>query len=97
VSHTHRHPCVGSRSERTAVEDGDSPSNTRSTGDNLGWSDLLGMGATTAAAIALGLVVGLLVDHLLNTAPVFLFVGLLVGVAGAVWYLVLKFRTYLSK
>lgn len=69
----------------------------RSEGDNLGWSDLLGMGATTAGAIALGVVVGLLVDHLLDTLPIFLFVGLLAGIAGALWYLILKFRTYLSK
>lgn len=76
---------------------GDDHSDERSGGEGLGWSDLLGMGATTAAAIALGVVAGLLVDHLLDTLPIFLFVGLLLGVVGAVWYLVTKFRTYLSK
>jgi F0F1-type ATP synthase assembly protein I len=65
--------------------------------ENLGWSDLISMGVITAVALAIGMGLGLLVDHVLGTLPVFLFVGLLLGLAGAVWYLVLKFRSYLSK
>jgi F0F1-type ATP synthase assembly protein I len=52
---------------------------------------------TTAGVIAVGVVLGLLVDHLLGTLPIFLFVGLLLGIAGAVSYLVSKFRKYLTK
>ena len=65
-------------------------------GEGLGWGDLASAGITVAGAVAAGVALGWLVDHLLGTLPVFLFLGLLVGVAGAVWYLVLKFRTYLS-
>jgi F0F1-type ATP synthase assembly protein I len=65
--------------------------------DGLGWGDLANAGLTVAVAIAIGVVVGWLLDRLLGTLPVFLFLGLLLSVAGAVWYLVLKFRTYLSK
>lgn len=64
--------------------------------DNLGWSDLLGMGAIVAGALAVGLGLGLLVDHLLGTLPIFVFVGLVLALGGSVWYLVLKFRTYLN-
>lgn len=65
--------------------------------DGLGWGDLATAGLTVAAAIAVGVVVGWLVDRLLGTLPIFLFVGLLLSIAGAVWYLVLKFRAYLTK
>jgi len=93
VIHTHRHRCVVSPSEDQAVHD--DPRESRQ--DGLGWGDLISMGVTTAAVITVGVVVGLLVDHLLNTLPIFLFVGLLLGVAGAVSYLVSKFRMYLTK
>lgn len=65
--------------------------------EGLGWGDLATAGLTVAGAIAIGVVAGWLVDRLLGTLPIFLFVGLLLSVAGAVWYLVLKFRTYLTK
>jgi F0F1-type ATP synthase assembly protein I len=65
--------------------------------DGLGWGDLATAGVTVAVAIAIGVVAGWLLDSLLGTLPVFLFLGLLLSVAGAVWFLVLKFRTYLSK
>ena len=65
--------------------------------DGLGWGDLATAGLTVAGSIAIGVVVGWLVDRLLGTLPIFLFVGLLLSVAGAVWYLVLKFRAYLTK
>jgi F0F1-type ATP synthase assembly protein I len=70
---------------------------TEGRSESLGWSDLIGMGVTTAGVIAVGVVLGLLVDHLLGTMPIFLFVGLLLGIAGAVSYLVSKFRKYLTK
>jgi F0F1-type ATP synthase assembly protein I len=65
--------------------------------DGIGWGELATAGVTVAIAIAAGVVLGWLVDRLLGTLPIFLFLGLLLGVAGAVWYLVLKFRTYLTK
>jgi len=65
--------------------------------EGLGWGDLATAGLTVASVIAIGVVVGWLVDRLLGTLPIFLFVGLLLSVAGAVWYLVLKFRAYLTK
>lgn len=65
--------------------------------DSLGWGDLATAGLTVAITIAAGVVVGWLVDGLLGTLPIFLFLGLLLGVAGAVWFVVLKFRTYLTK
>jgi F0F1-type ATP synthase assembly protein I len=65
--------------------------------EGLGWGNLATAGLTVAGTIAVGVVVGWLVDRLLGTLPIFLFVGLLLSVAGAVWYLVLKFRAYLSE
>ncbi len=65
--------------------------------DGLGWGDLATAGLTIAAAVAVGVGLGWLVDRLLGTLPIFLFLGLLLGVAGAVWYLVKKFRPYLTK
>ena len=64
--------------------------------DSVGWSTLLGMGAAVAGAIVAGLGLGWLVDSLTGTAPVFLLVGLLLGVVGAVCYAILQFRTYLK-
>lgn len=64
--------------------------------EGLGWSSLLGMGISTAAIIAVGFVVGWLVDTALGTSPAFLLVGLAVGIVGAVAYIVVKFRQYLN-
>jgi F0F1-type ATP synthase assembly protein I len=61
----------------------------------LGWSSLLSMGLVTGVVIVLGFGAGLLVDNLANTAPVFLLVGLALGIVGAAAYLVNQFRTYL--
>jgi F0F1-type ATP synthase assembly protein I len=63
---------------------------------SLGWSDLLGMGLVVAAAVAAGIGLGLVVDAVAGTAPVFLLVGLLLGVIGAVGYTVSKFRQHLK-
>ncbi|MCW2497779.1 AtpZ/AtpI family protein [Jatrophihabitans sp.] len=64
--------------------------------EDLGWSDLLNMGVTVAAAIVLGLGAGWLVDSLADTTPIFLFLGLALGIAGAVRYTYLEFRKYLK-
>lgn len=62
----------------------------------LGWSQFLSMGAVTAGVVVVGLVLGLVVDHLLGTLPIFLFVGLAVGLVGAATYNVVTIRTYLK-
>jgi F0F1-type ATP synthase assembly protein I len=57
---------------------------------------LLGIGITTAGVLAAGLALGWLVDALLGTIPIFIFVGLVLGIVGAVSYVVIQFRTYLK-
>jgi F0F1-type ATP synthase assembly protein I len=42
-----------------------------------------------------GLALGWLVDALADTTPIFLLVGLLLGIVGAVSYTVVEFRKYL--
>lgn len=64
--------------------------------DDLGWAALLNMGAIVAVVIVAGLGLGLLADSLAKTSPIFLFVGLGIGIAGAVRYTVLEFRKYLN-
>ncbi|MBN9620541.1 MAG: AtpZ/AtpI family protein [Actinobacteria bacterium] len=65
-------------------------------GQSLGWSDLLGLGIVIAAQLVAGLGLGWLVDDLAGTSPIFLLIGLLLGLAGAVSYTVVKFREYLK-
>ncbi|HEX3931778.1 MAG TPA: AtpZ/AtpI family protein [Nocardioides sp.] len=45
--------------------------------------DLVGLGGVLAAAVVVGLVVGLLVDHAAGTSPVFTLVGIALGIAAA--------------
>jgi ATP synthase protein I len=63
---------------------------------SLDWSALLGMGAVIAAELVAGLGLGWLVDVLAGTAPIFLLIGLLLGIAAAVSYTVVEFRKYLK-
>lgn len=63
---------------------------------SLGWSELLGMGAVIAAELVAGLGLGWLVDTLAGTTPIFLLIGLLLGIAAAVSYTVVEFRKYLK-
>jgi F0F1-type ATP synthase assembly protein I len=62
----------------------------------LGWSELLGMGIVTAAVLVVGLGVGWLIDDLAGTTPIFIMIGLALGIVGAVAYVVMKFRSYLN-
>jgi ATP synthase protein I len=64
--------------------------------ESLGWSELLGMGGVIAAQVAVGLGLGWLVDSLAGTTPIFLLIGLLLGIAGAISYTVIEFRKYLK-
>jgi F0F1-type ATP synthase assembly protein I len=61
-----------------------------------GWTELLGMGAVIATLLVVGLALGWLVDTLLNTVPIFILVGLVLGMAGAASYLHVTFRKYLQ-
>ena len=61
-----------------------------------GWSTLLGMGVVIAAELVAGLTVGFLIDKAAGTTPIFLLVGLLLGIIGAVSYTVVEFRKYLK-
>jgi ATP synthase protein I len=63
---------------------------------SIGWSTLLGMGVVIAAELVAGLGLGWLVDSLAGTAPIFLLIGLLLGIAAAVSYTVVEFRKYLN-
>jgi len=63
---------------------------------SLGFSTLLGMGAVVAAQLVVFLALGLVVDSLAGTSPVFLLVGVFVGVVAAIGYTVMKFRQYLK-
>ena len=55
----------------------------------------LGMGLSAAACVGVGLVLGLLVDSAAGTAPVFLLVGLALGLAAAAFSVIKQIRTYL--
>jgi F0F1-type ATP synthase assembly protein I len=63
---------------------------------SLGWPELLGMGAVIAAELVAGLGLGWLVDSLADTSPIFLLIGLLLGITAAISYTVVEFRKYLK-
>ncbi len=65
-------------------------------GEGAGWQDLLVMGIASGLMVAAGLVIGWLLDSGLDTSPIFVFVGLVLGLAGAAFYTYFKFRTYLK-
>ena len=60
-----------------------------------GWAELLGMGGIVAAQVAVGCVLGLLIDRAAGTSPIFLLVGLALGLIGGVCYTIAQFRKYL--
>jgi F0F1-type ATP synthase assembly protein I len=55
----------------------------------------LGMGLSAAVCVGACLALGVWVDSLLHTAPAFLLVGLVVGLAAATLGIVKQIRTYL--
>jgi F0F1-type ATP synthase assembly protein I len=57
--------------------------------------EFLTLGLTAAVALAIGVVVGLLVDGWLGTSPVFTLVGLVLGVAASVSVTVTRVRRLL--
>jgi F0F1-type ATP synthase assembly protein I len=54
------------------------------------------MGMAIAAQLVVGLALGWLIDHLASTSPIFLLVGLFLGIAAAIRYTVVEFRKYLK-
>lgn len=61
--------------------------NEPSAGSGLRGRDLLGLGGFLVAAVVGGLVIGLLVDQAAGTGPVFVLLGILLGiVAGGVGF-----------
>jgi F0F1-type ATP synthase assembly protein I len=63
---------------------------------SLDWSTLLGMGAVIAAVLVAGLGHGWLGDTLADTTPIYLHLGLLLGIAAPVSYTVVEIRKYLK-
>jgi F0F1-type ATP synthase assembly protein I len=63
---------------------------------DLNWSSLLGIGAVVAGVLVAGLAVGWWVDELLNTSPIFVLVGIALGIAGGIWHTVVRLRSYLK-
>ena len=63
--------------------------------DSLGLSDLLGMGGVSAVLLGIGIAAGWWLDRLLDTSPVMVVVGIALGVAGGVCYIVVQIRTVL--
>jgi F0F1-type ATP synthase assembly protein I len=59
-------------------------------------SDLLGMGATTAAFLLVGLGLGWLVDEAFHSIPVFILIGLALGVLGASGYVYVQFKKFMK-
>jgi F0F1-type ATP synthase assembly protein I len=62
----------------------------------LNWSSLLGIGAVVAGVLVAGLAVGWWVDGLLDTSPIFVLVGIALGIAGGIWHTVVRLRSYLK-
>lgn len=59
-------------------------------------STLLGLGVATAAFLVVGLGLGWLADELLDSLPVFVFVGLALGIAGASAYVYAQFKKFMK-
>ena len=57
--------------------------------------ELLGLALLLAAAVVVPLVLGLVIDSAAHSAPIFFFIGLLVGVIAAVATVYTRFKRYL--
>jgi len=60
------------------------------------WQTLLGMGAVNAALLAIGIALGWLVDAAFNTVPIFILVGVGLGIVGDIAYTTAQFRQFLK-
>ena len=61
----------------------DDGGNEPSTGSGLRGRDLIGLGGFLIAAVVGGMVLGLIVDQLVGTTPLFVLVGIFLGIAAA--------------
>ena len=59
-------------------------------------STLLGLGVTTAAFLLVGLGLGWLADAVLDSLPVFVLIGLALGVVGASGYVYAQFKKFMK-
>ena len=57
---------------------------------------LIGMGSSIVGFVVLGLVFGWWADNAFDTTPVFILIGLALGVLGAIVSSVMQFRTYMK-
>ena len=64
--------------------------------DGPALSTLLGLGVATAAFLVVGLGLGWLVDAMLDSLPVFVFIGLALGIAGASAYVYAQFKKFMK-
>jgi hypothetical protein len=60
------------------------------------WQTLLGMGAVNAALLVVGMGLGWLVDTMLNTVPIFILVGVALGIVADITYTTVQFRQFLK-
>jgi F0F1-type ATP synthase assembly protein I len=65
-------------------------------GPALNWSSLLGIGGVAAGVLVAGIALGWWVDGLLHTSPIFVLVGVALGIAGGISHTVVQFRRYLK-
>jgi F0F1-type ATP synthase assembly protein I len=73
-----------------------SPAGDRGTGgQGPSGMELLGLAVLLAAVFVVPLIVGLVIDGAAHTTPVFLLVGILVGVIGATATVYTRFKRYL--
>jgi F0F1-type ATP synthase assembly protein I len=77
------------------VTDSDRPPPSEEPKPLPGGVAFLGMGLSAAVCVGVGLVLGILVDDALHTAPAFLLVGLALGLAAAAVSVVKQIRSYL--
>jgi F0F1-type ATP synthase assembly protein I len=63
----------------------------------LGWSGLLNIGAACALMLGAGVGLGWWIDSLLNTSPIFVVVGIALGIAAGASYTVVQIRSFLKE
>jgi F0F1-type ATP synthase assembly protein I len=62
----------------------------------LGWSNLLGIGTASAVMLAGGIALGWWLDSLFHSSPIFVLVGIALGLAGGLCYTVVQIRPFLK-
>jgi F0F1-type ATP synthase assembly protein I len=63
---------------------------------DLNWSSLLGIGGVVAGVLVAGLALGWWIDRLFDTSPIFVLVGIALGIAGGIWHTIVRLRRYLK-